>query len=259
MPSAVNAFEIHSAASRAYRSVLEARLLTGATQKHVARDAGVKESVVAFYEAAFFDVRDRWAAQDFVVHHVLLGNCPRNDPDALRDAVWKIIAYVGGVTALEAVIRGPEFTGPPVSREKILGGLAHGVELAAQQAAAFVSASPSPENLRLAKSLQELAVRARDACPAGQSTEDKWAEAVKAMLEGLPWRRVNRHDAFKGVPEGIAKFEREGIGLRSGECLRILAGETLEDEEEIFTARFPEQEERDRTAAGASFPPEAYG
>ena len=76
---------------------LERGLLARQTDEQIAVALGVTAAVIGFYAAACFDVCDRLAARDFIVHQVIAPDRIRQDAAQWCDALWKMTAYVGGV------------------------------------------------------------------------------------------------------------------------------------------------------------------
>lgn len=250
MPEAFRAFQIRETATPAFRSALEARILTGAGVVHVAACTGVDASVALFYHDAFFDVFDRLGARDLIVQQVLLAR-PPVDAHGLRDLVWKLLAYAGGAEALDAALHGPDLLDRPVPPQRLLGGLLEGLELTAHQAAAQLAATAAPGNVHRARTLQALAAAARAAVPQGATGHDEMVEGIRTFLMSLPWKRINPSDPFAGVPDEIRKFEERGIGLRAEERLKIRLGGTLDNEEELLSAHFPDRPPTSSPGEGA--------
>jgi hypothetical protein len=87
------------------RVEVEARLLAGQSDAEVAAACGPSGPAVAWYEAAFFNVRDRLGSVDWVFTEVIDTTFPANDDGP----VLRWFAYTGGSKSLAlalAVIRG---------------------------------------------------------------------------------------------------------------------------------------------------------
>jgi hypothetical protein len=94
------------------RSILEARLLTEESFATIAERYGVEAALIEHYEQLFFAVRDRLESRDWI-HKVIgapslvCGNDESRDClERRRGVLYRIIAYRGGSTALDAATNG---------------------------------------------------------------------------------------------------------------------------------------------------------
>jgi hypothetical protein len=81
------------------RAEVEARILAGQTDVEIAIEYGLVPEAVRWFEAAFFCVRDRLRARDWITGRVIGRHFPPADPAP----VWKLYAYWGGPLALDLV------------------------------------------------------------------------------------------------------------------------------------------------------------
>jgi hypothetical protein len=87
---------------------VEAHILAGESDAEIASRVGVSESTIKVYEIAFFCVRDRLRARDWIAVRVI----GRTFPPGNDARIWKHFAYHGGPYAFElvlAVTRGRPF------------------------------------------------------------------------------------------------------------------------------------------------------
>ena len=102
-PSLHLAYAIYRDADPGLRYALEARLLTGSEAADIAAALGSDAAVVSSYQAAFFDVGDRLGKVDFIMRRVI--DPPAHEAYEFRNNGTKLLAYLGGVEALERLFR----------------------------------------------------------------------------------------------------------------------------------------------------------
>jgi hypothetical protein len=85
---------------------IQARLLARQTDNMIAAHTGGIPETIRYYEACFYNVRDRFDAKDWVVRHILEGL--DEDAEAANDsfASLKLFGYFAGPVMLDAIISG---------------------------------------------------------------------------------------------------------------------------------------------------------
>ena len=88
------------------KAELEARILANQSIRAISATMGISQEVIAVFEAMFFDVRGRLAAQDWVMHSVLGSTIdPAWKPhDVMR--AWREIGYLFGPGLLNVLVNG---------------------------------------------------------------------------------------------------------------------------------------------------------
>lgn len=95
-----------------WKTILEARLLTGANYAEIANGLNLDPAVVNWYEKLFFNVREKLHHRDWIVKTITGSPADRaaNKSDTMtdlqRDMVYKLFAYLGGPLVLDAIICG---------------------------------------------------------------------------------------------------------------------------------------------------------
>jgi hypothetical protein len=84
------------------RSEAEARILAGQSDEEIAKRLSLSAESVFWFEAAFFQVRDRLASRDWVILKTIGPGIWVGSPDVW--SVWKAVAYFGGVAAMDSLI-----------------------------------------------------------------------------------------------------------------------------------------------------------
>ena len=111
-PEICHAHALHYSADAEPRQFLEARLLTTESLDLIAKRMGTSTKAIEYYEALFFNVRDRLDCDDWI-RSVIRGNVQKAEghagsgrPSQQRGYVLRLFAYYGGPLVLDAVIQG---------------------------------------------------------------------------------------------------------------------------------------------------------
>ena len=111
-PEICHAHAVHYSADAEPRQILEARLLTTESLDLIAKRMGTSSKAIEYYEALFFNVRDRLDC-DVWIRSVIRGNFSMagdNGNNGMgveqRGYVLRLFAYYGGPLVLDAVIQG---------------------------------------------------------------------------------------------------------------------------------------------------------
>ncbi len=203
------AWEIYRARD-ALRWSLEARLMTGIDAAGVAASLGTPAAVVEWYEAVFFDIRDRLHYVDLVCRRLI--NRPTDEPFDVRDAGWKRIAFHGGPEALSR-LRGAEQD--PGSQ-----GFVHAEGLATRLAACFRIRRRIETTADLdANLLRDFIKIVSDLDNHATDETDDFAKTVDEMLTEMEMRFIdlvdikNNPDEFRGMEMRASEEFLASLGL----------------------------------------------
>lgn len=86
------------------RFEVQARILAGQTDDEIAARCRLTPSAVHWFEAVFFNVRDRLHARDWIVARVIGPGLHRGFTEAEIGNVWMTFGYYGGPVALDVVL-----------------------------------------------------------------------------------------------------------------------------------------------------------
>lgn len=86
-------------ASTSLRGEVEARILARHDDATIARDCSLVPEVVHWFEALFFNVRDRLHARDWITLRAI-----RLHQGASNETIWRAFAYHGGPIILEIIL-----------------------------------------------------------------------------------------------------------------------------------------------------------
>ena len=101
----VRAFEI-SARNDFFRAELDARILANQPIPEISHAVAIPESVIAAYEALFFDVRRRLQASGWIRHYVLGSQCWTSLQPHDVMWIWRYLGFHYGPIAVDYVVRG---------------------------------------------------------------------------------------------------------------------------------------------------------
>lgn len=84
------------------KAEVEARLLAGQSDEEIASRLGCDKAIIEYYEAWFYNVRDRLDRPSYLWHRLVL---PLLDgEDTSKEGVWKLFAFLGGAEVLDELI-----------------------------------------------------------------------------------------------------------------------------------------------------------
>lgn len=191
-PDVYQAHQLHYSSDVETRQILEACLLTPESFAAIGKRFGVTPKAIEYYEAIFFNVRDRLSNRNWI-RMVIRGNCRRIGAGAddrlsldQRGYVLRLLAYFGGPLALDAMINGMVPASMPQD-DKDVGPWFQDVLSQLVQTTAFTAASTLPLNQRNSMRMIKLAVksRRRDDTDRIPPTADL-AERLMMALQWLP-------------------------------------------------------------------------
>lgn len=165
-PDVYQAHQLHYSSDVETRQILEACLLTQESFAEIGKRFGVTPKAIEYFEAIFFNVRDRLSNRNWI-RMVILGNCRQfgdgaNDRLSLdqRGYALRLLAYFGGPLALDAMINGMVPASMPQD-DKDVGPWLQEVLSHLVQTTAVAAASTLSLDQRNSMRLMQLAVKDR--------------------------------------------------------------------------------------------------
>ena len=200
------------------RGVVEALILADQQPSSIAGYVGTSASAIAWYETAFFDVRDRLPAAAFIVHHVIVGTAAPSDSDPSAK-VWKLAAYLGGARVLQELLGIQKVDG----LEPLLASQRQQIRAALQQqlltAASVLAANNPVAAAHLLKIVDGGKAKAHI-----ELSLSNYEQNAQEMLESLHfWVGDRKPDDMSPLRE----FDQCAAELRASEQMRVAAGESL--------------------------------
>jgi hypothetical protein len=223
--------------NRPLRWGIEARILARQTDHEISQISGCWPGTIEAYQALFFNVRDRIDRRDFIFNSVL-GAIATNGIQAREpDLLWKLVGYVGGPHALDAMIGhfpNPLWAQRPEDVSAFFQTTA--INLMKKKAAIASLAVPveSSTQLHLIESFVKYVEIERTTDSSGNA-HDQIQENLHAMLSSIPFKAIDVAKA-KQLPA----YDRGAVELRSDELMRAAAGLPVPGLDDLHDARFPE-------------------
>jgi hypothetical protein len=103
-PALNEAFAVYHDGSTPTRWELEARILAGESDEVIGRQFSLQPEAVRWYEAIFFNVRDRLQAKSYITNHVIRLYQQGGNPGVNLETLWKWYGYWGGSRVLDAIV-----------------------------------------------------------------------------------------------------------------------------------------------------------
>ena len=194
-------------------------ILAGQSDEEIAQLAGTLPETIACYEAAFYDVRNRLANQDYIVNTVLNrsgGGSTNYDPKV------KLFAYFGGPAALDAVLHGFNVGDRVADMSKVADYLDRHTQHGVRRAAALQVGSMEVNRFNVMQLMDTHArqVESQQTGQRGGAENNSAMVAMDGMLSQLQWI-VGRKLPGKQPVQPIDAFDGTAAELRSHEAMQL--------------------------------------
>jgi len=190
-PDICYAHALHYSADAEPRQILEARLLTSESLDLIAKRMGTSTKAIEYYEALFFNVRDRLDSDDWI-RSVIRGNfhkAERNASNGMdveqRGYAMRLFAYYGGPLVLDAVIQGLSQAKMPNGVNGVAPWFEDVLDQLVRTSAAVAAATVSIDRKSMMR-LLTLAMKHRTAVePAGETADNDLNIRLKTVLDSV--------------------------------------------------------------------------
>lgn len=220
------------------RWVIEARILAGESADEIAIKLGTSSSIVAAYEAVFFDVRGMLANRDYITSVVMADAVTRGLSERQYDLLWKLFGYQGGSHVLDSVISKVTPTDKPNSAKDVGTFFQEFAVNAVKHRAAVATITMSlnaPTQMALIDSFVKY-VEIEKSSETAEKAHGTIMENIGAMMAALPFRIGTKLDS---VDAKMLPFDDGAAELNNAELMTIASGGTLENQQAIENLRFP--------------------
>jgi len=236
-PEMYHAQRFHERHDSESQSVLEARLLTGASSADIAYGFGTSPSVVSWYEKLFYNVRDRLDRVDYIRDMVIVPMLKRavayDDREILTDekrqAIYKMMGYVGGPKVLDFMLMGFQRSAVPTRLAQLPDWLDTSYNNLIRQKGLLAIQSFSFNKftvMQLLEMCRGVVQSAEDAKQAGGAVTE-FHSNVQAFLEQV---HINvGREAEKGVHPDVLDWEKGQVEPRAEDYYGLAAGESPKD------------------------------
>jgi len=216
------------------RLQLEAWMASGESAEEIAARTGLSASVLAAYEALFFDVRTRLHRPGLII--ALAVERARRNP-AGRGALYPLlVALTGGPAALARLEMVLRTEGAKAWQQTIRRELTLLQWLDARQEAYDSHAANTSRTAQARRELPEI----DDEDEEFGGGEAIYLEHMQAMSEAVGKMLT----VGQGHPHPeVRRLERNGAMLTEGEAMLVSAGYSLPNEAEILSMEYPDEEE----------------
>lgn len=236
-PALYHTQRFHERFSGEEQAVLEARLLSGASNADIAYECATSPDVVRWYEKLFYNVRDRLDRLDYIRNIVIIPMLRRaasyDDREILTDdkrqAIYRMMAYVGGPKVLDFILMGFKREAAPSRMaqlvdwmDKSYNNLIRHQGLMTIQAFSFNKYTVM-QLLEMCRGVVQSADEAKRA--GGAVTE--FHSNVQAFLEQV---HVNvGREAERGVHRDVLEWEKGKVEPKAEDYYGLAEGESPED------------------------------
>lgn len=251
-PGLYYAYEIHESAPPLKRAIVQSRLLAGEDDVTIAKMVGTIPEAIQYYEAIFYNVRDRLEAQDWIISTVIV-------PGYLRSGVgedetlmmYRFFGYFGGPMLLNFLLTGfKPGIAKPSSPEDLDFYLDKHVQSGIRRRSA-VSVDTFEVNKYNVMELFSTHCRLVEIEKSTESLEEAKSglEAnILAMMRQMPWSLSREpHETFKD--SRLLEYEEASMELTDEEQMLVAAGMETDEIRSLMTFKLPPPEERDRDNA----------
>jgi hypothetical protein len=237
-----------------YKWEIEARLCAEQTPEEIARYLPVRPKMVELYEALFFNVNDRLEYPGYFIHVILGRSIQAGINNRAYDALWKMFAYNLGPAVLSHLIYKFGNVNKPTNHEQVIAAWQDDFkDQLAMKGALAIRLSPLgwQQFDGIINSYLRLSEMERNAGE-GAGGSEALQSGLKVFMEGMPWLRMEA--GIENEPNKlIAKFDHQGVGLRSEEIMVIgTEGVPPGMETLLSSMKFPEEDKKNVKAITAS-------
>jgi hypothetical protein len=226
-------------------AMIEARILANQDDIEIADDLATIPEVIEWYEAIFFNVRDRLSAHDWILDKVLMPSIDRAaeassvivaDAEEREDEVPKIaepffdatlrfFAYFGGKILLDQILSGFRRGQVVYNRDEINQWLDEHTKsnIRRRSAAAISTFSVTSENVMALFNLHARIIEIEKSTDDIQNKQDTMHRVVAEMLREMPWA-VGDQGAATVANTVIGAHDDYAAELRDSELLVTASG-----------------------------------
>lgn len=250
-PGLFYAYELHQDVDQTQAQFVQACILSGMSDEQAGRKCVELPSTIDWYEAMFFNVRDRLNSQYWIVKNCLGPAAERFLDDHGRQFTTKLFAYFCGPKMLDMQISG---FSPFVDwramedHEEVLDKHAAGT-LRKRVACSLQTVEINRYNIVEMAALHVRLMEMAKAAKTGEEARTIIETNIAVMLDKLPWD-VGKPDALG--PAAARRYDGMCAELRASDMMALGVGKDVDIQEEIRTLRIPEPRPADANAQQGS-------
>jgi hypothetical protein len=213
-----HAYEMHQHADPDVRFVVEARILAGQSDEEIASITGALPDTIYWYEALFFNVRDRLLAHDYIVVQI---HKQAHENESSHDINVKQVGFFGGPVVLNDLLQGFA-DGPRPADPADLPAYYDRMQRAKLRSKAFVSALDMKVDRHNVMQLLQVHCQLMEADRGGPLTDEPSdaTRAVDGLLAELNWIVSGKSAGLDKRPP-TDQFPRAAAELPSDELTNL--------------------------------------
>jgi hypothetical protein len=219
---------IHHHPDREWRTIVQARLLTGDDDAEIANYGGTLPDTIHLYEQLFFNVRDRLDNKDWIVKTVLgtatqrASNRYDTMTDHQRDSLYKLFGYFGGPIILNTVISGFASRDLPTQSKHVPGWFDRTMKNLIKRKATMEAHRFEVDKFKVMELMHiHLAIITAEKEGGGGGNID-YDKAVEAMLQHTPWGLAKK--GYSHLNPLQQKYAISHVEPRADEQLELALG-----------------------------------
>jgi len=241
-PGLFYAHQIHTLEHQHIRSIVEARILARQDDFEIAEVIPTIPQAIEWYEATYFNVRDRLDCHDWIMSRVLVPALWRTEANDVSDLTLKLFGYFAGPYMLEFILSGfQRGLSTPISAEEI-ERYADKYFQSCLKCRVSSNVGTFEINRYNRMRLFELYAKLIEIDRSTESKEEAQSlmeKNVAAMLQEIPWMVSSSGNAKASLPEPLQKYHGMSAELRDTEIMRVAAGNSVPGIEDIQTFKLP--------------------
>lgn len=216
-----------------WRWLLQAHILSRASDEQIARKLATLPSAVDWYERIFFNVRDRLDSPHYIFKQVIgrLDEHAVNTSDRRLTTVheqisYKFFGYVGGPLLLDIIFGGAVHLPPPSKADQVADWLDSAAQMLIRRKA-VAAAQHLEVNKYNIMELLEVHTRIVEASRQSAGSINEYEQNVQAVLEEIPWELSTRAAARAertAKQDSTDDYVPTHVEPRSDELLQLAAG-----------------------------------
>lgn len=218
-----------------WRTLLQARILTRASDQDIAEAFGTLPDSVFWYETIFFNVRDRLNCHDWIVKSILgtaLTRSTHRDgslTDQQRDLVYKLFGYFGGPLVLNVMISGFDAASFPKKSSEIANWFDNSLKMLLRSRAAAAARIFEINRYNVMQLFElSLGVMNHDFAAKGAAggAQNELQQNIEALMQEIEWGLAYDEESLEQINSQQQAYVRSAVEPRASEQLQLAAGET---------------------------------
>lgn len=238
------AYQLYRQDDPARRSEVEARILGGESREAIAGKTGISVKMLAAYEDAFYDVRDKLPHRSYVLHTLIGTALHRGMQERDYPLIWKYLSFTHGVMVFEAFMHHAIQPTRPTDADGVRACLTDGGRNALLRKQ-WTAATTVPVNtftqLDILKVYAEFLKHERDADKdgGGGGASNSIVNNIQAVIQMLPID-VGAFTKPRVDSPVMAKYDASSAELSTPQLMLAVQGRLPEEESEPPKLTYPE-------------------